>query len=107
MLQETIFSFVLIFTWVEGENIDFLLLVCVASVISICRVTRASADALESEGLSQLGTLVEQAAGSSAKPVRTQGLRGPWRAVSRALHLPYAPKDVATNHSPAKVRSVE
>ena len=83
------------------------LLVYVADVTCICRVTRASADAVDPEGLSQLGTLVEQVAGSSAQSVRTQGLRGPWKAISRALHLPYAPKDVATNHSPATVRSVE
>lgn len=67
------------------------------------RRLQGSAEALDGGELPQLGMAVEPLAPGHLQSARTGGLRGPWRAVSRALHLPYAPKDTATESAPSKV----
>lgn len=68
------------------------------------RLLQASPEAMDGGELPQLGTAAEPPAPGHLQSARTAGgLRGPWRAVSRALHLPYAPKDTATDPALSKV----
>ncbi|KAK9827551.1 hypothetical protein WJX74_010069 [Apatococcus lobatus] len=59
----------------------------------------ATAVGPDGSDLPQLGAAAEQMAASHGQPMRTGGLRGPWRKLSRALHLPYAPKDTAASRT--------
>lgn len=70
------------------------------------RALQASAETLDDEDLPQLEMAAELPATGHMQSVRTGGLRGPWRAVSRALHLPYAPRDVITAPASSQVIQV-